>query len=165
MRVLIGHIFTEGPIKLLKECGLHLQKDDSKTEKGYNTFYCFLNAGETKQIRLEIREVLDENLYLQSEEKKDFKPFEMELDFKSVSSEQSNLNFKFIQLLTEATCDGDIKNYFQIKKKYSMWGIQLKSENFQLRKELINPSKTFTVNGDEIVVIHLGESCFDFAIS
>lgn len=165
IKTVVGFSFTDYPVNHLQKMGFLLRRNDGTLKRGYREFICFLPDNAGLGLSFEIREILEEELYFSFVEKKDFSPFITENAASFIESSQLNSVSSIQEILDASMPDGDLKIFLEIKKKYPLWALRLKCDDFNIFRSLAESEKKVSWQGHEAILIQLGESCFDLLIT
>ncbi len=165
MIVSIGHIFTHGIIEELQARGFSFFNANSASES-YLSFCCPLMDSSGQSTYFEIRQVFDEEIYLNQRHAKNFEPFETTGSLSLPPLLNSNTVTNFSRALHKNDLmDNNIAQYFQIRKYTSLWALHLQCKNFEEFKRKSKPDRFFKFNNQEAGLIHLNPSCYDLLIT
>lgn len=160
MKFYVGYIFTESVIDRLSAIGFSFQKNDATLKDGYREFILAFPNSEN----IELRQIVDEDLYFKSQNKKDLSPFFYdtikELDYKN----QPNTAISVSGFVDKNMDDCALKEFLQIRKRHSIWGLILNCTDFEKFKKMSETENFFTWQNHKTAVIHLGSACFDLII-
>ncbi|MCB0370371.1 MAG: hypothetical protein KDD45_13340 [Bdellovibrionales bacterium] len=168
MKTLVGFTFTEIILKQLSNAGFNFIRSDSTLNKGYYQNLLLFASHSDEVQALEIREVIDENLYFQNQTKKDFAPFVTDLDFDShLSCIHPNSVYQINRQLQEQdfTDASKLHVFLKLRKLHPIWAIQLSCHQFEKIKTLSHSEFIFSWQENEALLIHLGTSCFDLLVT
>ena len=165
MKTIVGFCFTEQPIKHLTEIGFVFQRNDELTLKGYREFICLLPENRGTGHSLEIREILNEEIYFQFQTQKNFNPFENENSALCTLVSQPHLIQNVQGLLDANMEEGDLKNYLSIRKIHPLWAVWLKCADFSILQKSVTTEKLISWRGQPAMVISMGESCYDLVVT
>jgi len=156
----VGYIFTESVIHRLSESGFSFYKNDATLKSGYIQFILPISEIES----LEFRQILDEDLYFKSQNKKDFSPFISEIQINIELQTHPNTITSISCLVDQDFEDSELKTFLQIRKRHSIWAVILNCTDFEKFKKMANPENFTTWQNKTVAVIHLGSACFDLVV-
>lgn len=157
MNCYLGYIFTEGPIIDLESRGFVLQKDNSNLQHGFRSF--FLALGDSECI--ELREILDEDIYLRKYQLKYFEPTRLNMESRDLLMS----DFEFHKAIYKGDINSpDLSRYFAIRKEFPLWAIFVKNRNYDEFKKNVRADKIINDFGSEALLVHLGPNCFDIIV-
>lgn len=164
MKTLVGYSFTEAPIQRLKQAGFDLVRNDETLEKGYREFIIPFSESIGLGLSLEFREILDEELYFQFQNKREFDPHESESKKNNLKFNHANDVRSIAAIYGENLPEGELKDYLKLRKVHSLWLVILKCQSDYFFKNKSVVDRYFNWNEREAALIHLGQSCFDLLI-
>lgn len=169
VKTYVGFIFTLFPIENLRQRGFQFEKHENHLTQGYRTFTLHLLDLDCRPTEIQLRQIVDENLYLEFHKVKHFQPYWIEdlsplklttkirIQENSVHTLEGNLGPQNIT-------DGDLKIYFHLRKPFDLWALWLQCQNFLTFETKAKPDHLFNYEGKQVGLIHLGPSCFDLLI-
>ena len=163
MKIFVGYIFTETPIANLRQRGFDFLKEETNHIRGYRAFKLKLSGGV-----IELREVIDEDIYFKFNHKKSFEPFvENCLDSQtSKLSENKNSVESVVQSYTLDQIETqELHDYLRLRKEFTgLVALGLCAKDVQVFNKVANPDKQFVLDKNQVSLIHTGPNCFDFII-
>lgn len=161
MKIFTGFVFTEGPIRDLERKGFSFSKDESDLNRGYRSF----RAALSDSVQMEIREILDEKLYLQSYQVEHFEPHMISMDGPVKKAVHANTVSGFESSVTASLLKpGELRTYFEIRKPFPLWALELTCGDFSKFCQVARPDRIFQLQGCAKALIHMGPNCFDFLV-
>lgn len=162
MKVALGFAVTDEPIHYLEQKGFSFVRRFENDDFHAYTISFLDGQG------FEIRQIANEDDYLQNQKAKNFEPFETEIEFdlSKNSSHQKNTVSRYIKALNESDdLPEKVKTYLRIRKRFDLWAIWLQCEDPKLFEQLAKPDLVFDWNGRPAMLIHLGPSCYDLIVT
>lgn len=156
----VGYVFTDSLIKALNKFGFAFTKTETPANSGYASFQLPLENGV-----LEIREILDEDLYCAYSQKKNLLPFFEQAQTTEPSRECANTVFSFKAAITQH----DLKNkeliqYFKIRKESDFAAVLLEARSLDSLLATKRVDQIFDFEGKKTALIHLNPACFDLLV-
>ena len=165
LKTFVGYVFTDHPIRYLSELGFTLKSSDETLKNGYRQHLCFLSPDDGLGLSIEIREILDENLYFQFDPKKKFAPFEKESTARYIQTDHPNSAYCVYKIINEHLENGELKHFLKIRKLHPTWALWIKCKNIIYFEDKMNDVKKVKLQNHDALLIRLGETCFDLLIS
>lgn len=169
MELAVGYVFTPSLIADLSRRGFVFEQLNSIP--GCHRFVCFLDSSNGTLGGFELREVVDEDLYFQGRQVRDFHPFLfVDPDLGGLnprpSKEQKNSAFRIrsVMLLNELPA-GELRQFLKIRKNFMLCALWLECGEWEPFLERAKPDKIFTHEKRQCSLIHLGPSCFDLVVT
>lgn len=156
----VGYVFTDSLIKALIKFGFSFAKKETPLDSGYISFQLPLQNG-----TLEIREILDEDLYCTFSKKKNLLPFFESTSDTDPPRECSNTVFSMRSIITQH----DLKNkelipYFRIRKESDFAAVLLEAKSLDILIATKRIDQIFEFEGKKTALIHLNPACFDLLV-
>lgn len=168
MKMVVGFSFTDYPVQYLIEMGFLFQCNEFNRERGYRECLCTFLPHLGSGLSIEIREILEEDVYTQFHKQKNFSPFEYEnttFPTDKIIQQHPNSVYCVQGILTEDMEPGELKDYFKYKKPYPLWALWLKCKDINNFSTVLKSEKTFLWQKKKAILLHLGQSCFDLLIT
>ncbi len=164
MKFYVGYAFTEEPIHQLRQYGFDFFSADLSESHGYREFNCVLENNKT----LQIREILDEDIYLKKFNIEHFTPFEINLDILLPISKNSNGVYACLGM-DEKNLDPeilhDVLSCLKLRKPFALKFVSLITNNFSLFEKQGQSDRIFESSKKKAALLHLGPSCYDFVVT
>lgn len=163
MKIFVGFAFTNEPVSELRSRGFTVETTSGEPSQGYIAHYLKF----TSAMLVEIRQIIDEDLYLEHHSIKHFAPFTQESSsILSGESVHPNGVFAIEQDYSEKNIpDSQLCTFFQIRKQFSPWALLLECKDLKIFQKVARPDRMFQMaNGEFNALIHLGPNCFDFLV-
>jgi hypothetical protein len=156
----VGYVFTDSLIKALTKFGFAFAKKETPANSGYASYQLPLQNG-----TLEIREILDEDLYCTFAQKKNLLPFFESTQITEAPRECSNTVFSLKEIITQH----DLKNkelipYFKIRKESDFAAVLLEAKSLDSLIATKRVDQIFDFEGKKTALIHLNPACFDLLV-
>jgi len=143
-----------------------LHQDDESLSKGYRGFYLPL----FNSVVLELRQVIDEELYVKFSPLKGWKPFfysaaeNPQFSLPAEGHPNSVTSWRGV-LESNDTEPGELRDFLAIRKEFPLWAIDLSCQSVESFKTLARPEFHFLYRNQNVDLIHLGPNCYDLVIS
>lgn len=167
MKSIVGYTFTDTLLNELTAAGFNFKKNDSTLKDGYYEYLFFLESSPDNIEAIEIREVIDEVLYIDHKNKKNFSPYVHELPQLAEDKVSfANSVYKINSLITEKNIEeGPLKLFLKIRKTHPLWALELQCHDFDKFVKIAKPELFFDWKNKKAALLHFGSSCFDLLIT
>lgn len=164
MKTIVGFCFTEQPLKHLAEMGLLFQRGESYEARGYREFLYPLSPHLGLDVNLEIREILNEDIYFTYQDKKNFESFEYQNP--TLLSQPQFSPVEYVQGYINSNIENSpLKDQLNYRKPHSLWAVWIKSENFENILAHAKDEKLIIWRNQPALLISMGQSCYDLLIT
>lgn len=161
VKTVVGYSFTDKPIQRLRQAGFSLIQNDHTLNKGYREFVIPLADSLGLGMSLEIREVLDEELYFAFQKKREFVPFVSERQDQFSKTEHLNKSICINAIYDQNLPDSDLKSFLKIRKIHPIRLVIIKCKEDFFKQNPNLADQSFKWNHKEAALIHLGQNCYD----
>lgn len=164
MGTYINYIFTQEPIKELSDRGFMIQSIDRSEDEGYISWQIIFQ----NDVVYELREILDEDIYLQKYKIKRFEPrFVSEkplLTFPAVTHPNGILGLVDPSENARVLEEGPLRDYLKWRKPSLLKGLTFECRDLNYLNQVAHPEKKFSINEGSYSLIHLGPNCIDLIV-
>lgn len=162
MNAFVGFVFTETPLVDLEHRGFSFRRDESSMPLGFRSFRFAFGDG----TQFEIREILDERLYLKTFQVEHFEPFVGPSDGPAPVVDSANTVEGFCHLINSQSIEpSELRTFLEIRKVFPIWALWLRCRDFAKFCQVARPDRIFQWKGRSMALIHLGPNCFDLLVS
>ncbi len=166
MKRAIGIDFTDYTVRTLREKGFSLLEVPESTANGFRRFLCPLARSVAGFEGFEIHVIEDEVAYLKFAHLEHFFPYVRGTDKPEPATTHANSVEAFVEIVeTESLENLELREALELRKQFQVGALHLRCREFAKFVQAAQPKRTYTLNGQEVALIHLGPSCFDLLVS
>jgi hypothetical protein len=164
MGIYINYIFTSEPLRELKARGFFVHNLPPIESEGYIPSQIIF----TDETIYELREILDEELYLKKFKIQRFEPRATEkTSFHSVKfvNHPNGIESLVPQEENKAILENsNVRDYLKWRKPSPLKALTFSCKNLDHFKEVAHPEKQFQIDQETYLLIHLGPNCIDLLV-